>query len=277
MEKVNLEILVSTMNRTDLSFLEPMFPGRKLVGFHLLIINQTTKDKILKSEFPNIRVINSFERGLSKSRNLALKNSIGEVALLADDDMVYLPEFDRLIASAFDRHPAAALIGFQLLGKGGAPFKKYLDREREIGSLKNEPSLSSCEIAFKPAIFKQHEIFFNEYFGLGANFPSGEETLLMQEILTKKLLIFHCPVAIGTHAHASTGNLPENSNHIRGIAALKQLKYGRWAWLSLLRYVCLGVKNKKIRWFKSVWAYRMGLKAIRECKQIFENQQSPFR
>jgi hypothetical protein len=64
------------MNRNSLDFLIPMFPSRKFFEFNILIVNQTTENQLLNSEFPTVRIINSFEKGLSKSRNLALKNAI---------------------------------------------------------------------------------------------------------------------------------------------------------------------------------------------------------
>jgi glycosyltransferase involved in cell wall biosynthesis len=43
----------------------------------------------LVSDFPSVRVVNSFEKGLSKSRNLGLLNAHGKIVLLADDDEVF--------------------------------------------------------------------------------------------------------------------------------------------------------------------------------------------
>jgi len=84
-----VEIIVATMNRDSLDFLIPMFPFASLADFSILIINQTHANAILTSDFSNIKVINSFEKGLSKSRNLGLKNAQGEILILADDDEVF--------------------------------------------------------------------------------------------------------------------------------------------------------------------------------------------
>ena len=86
-----LEILISTMHKESLTFLEQMFPEGKYQAYTILIVNQTTNEKQLQSHFPNIRVINSLETGLPQSRNLALKNAIGDICLIADDDVKYKP------------------------------------------------------------------------------------------------------------------------------------------------------------------------------------------
>ena len=88
-----LEILMSTMNKTSLSFLEPIFPNHNLEDLNILVVNQTQVGKELNSDLENIRVFNSYEKGLSKSRNLAIQNALGEICLIADDDTEYLPDF----------------------------------------------------------------------------------------------------------------------------------------------------------------------------------------
>ena len=57
-----LEILIATMNKTSLDFLSSMFSSQDYSNFTILIVNQTTKDKLLVSDHANIRVINSFEK-----------------------------------------------------------------------------------------------------------------------------------------------------------------------------------------------------------------------
>ena len=101
------EILIATMNRTSLDFLSTMFINVNLHNYNVLIINQTSKDQLLQSETKKIRVINSFEKGLSKSRNLAIKNSIKDICLVADDDVVFKKGFDMHILDAHQEnsHP----------------------------------------------------------------------------------------------------------------------------------------------------------------------------
>ena len=63
------------MNRSNFEFLQSMFLFSGFYNFNILIVNQTTKDTILKSDLDTIKVINVFEKGLSKNRNLALQNA----------------------------------------------------------------------------------------------------------------------------------------------------------------------------------------------------------
>jgi len=106
--KPTLEIMVSTMNRSDLSFLEAMFPDMDLSSYSILIINQTKLNQDLVSTTEGIRVINSREFGLSKSRNLAIENAIGDILVVADDDIEYLPDFDKTILRAYKTYNQAS-------------------------------------------------------------------------------------------------------------------------------------------------------------------------
>ena len=114
------------MNRNTLDFLIPMFPFCHFSDLSILIVNQTEEKKLLVSDFPSIRVINSFEKGLSKSRNLALKNAIGKIVLIADDDVVYKKDFDTKIVQAHNRYNNKAAISFCIEKPNGLLYKKYL-------------------------------------------------------------------------------------------------------------------------------------------------------
>ncbi|HET8838719.1 MAG TPA: glycosyltransferase [Flavobacteriaceae bacterium] len=271
MKKVSLEILISTMNRTDLRFLKPMFPNRELSEFNFLIINQTQPDRILETNFPNIRVINSFEYGLSKSRNLALKNSIADVALIADDDVVYSPKFDKIILKAFQKYQAASLITFQMKCPNNQHQKKYIHQERKLTTLLRQPKPSSIEMAFRPDDLRKNDLYFNENFGLGAEFPSGEESLLMLEMLRKNLEIYHIPSIIVEHAGESTGSQKGSEKSIWALSGLKYLEYGNRSKLWLLKFVFSLVQKKIISLSKAIWAYKIGTKAITRSKEIFKN------
>ena len=103
LKREDFEILIATKNKSSLAFLEVMFPFEHFYNFNVLIINQS-RDNVLVSDFEKVRVINVDEKGLSKSRNLAIKNASKEICLIADDDVVYLPNFHKEIIKAFNQN-----------------------------------------------------------------------------------------------------------------------------------------------------------------------------
>ena len=75
-----------------------------------LIINQCSYDSVKKKDA--IRIINTTERGLSKSRNMAIENSIGDICIIADDDLVYSEHMVTTVEKAYDKYKDASIIVF---------------------------------------------------------------------------------------------------------------------------------------------------------------------
>ena len=73
---MNLEVLLSCMYQEDMGI-----AVRARVQSDLLIINQCNKNGIdeVTDGVHHIRMISSTERGLSKSRNMALENACGDI------------------------------------------------------------------------------------------------------------------------------------------------------------------------------------------------------
>ena len=122
---LQVEILLSTMLREDLSFLDEIFKYNDINDFHVLIINQTTEDKILKSDNPKIKVINSLEFGVPKSRNLAITNASKDICLMADDDIVYKSNLYMTITEAYKNSPKVSMISFEAVDEQEKPYAIY--------------------------------------------------------------------------------------------------------------------------------------------------------
>ena len=94
-KKHNLEILISTTKKNNLDFIENIFFENSQHNFPIIIVNQA--GKIKNSNNKNIKIINTETKGLSKSRNMAIKNSSKKFCLLADDDIIYKNGFYKTI------------------------------------------------------------------------------------------------------------------------------------------------------------------------------------
>ena len=156
-----LEILISTMNRTSLDFLETMFPFETIEELNILVINQTIQGSELKSKFANLRVINSYEKGLSKSRNLAIDNAIGDICLIADDDIVYVKGFQEVIKTAFEKYKNTSLIKFKIETFKGNVYKTYPKKSQWLNTYSDINPISSIEIAFIRYDITSNKIRFN--------------------------------------------------------------------------------------------------------------------
>jgi len=263
-----LEILISTMNRKDISFLDPIFVNNDINNFEILIINQTDSKSILKSRAKNIRVINSFEFGLSKSRNLAIKNAVGDICLIADDDVEYVKGFDKVIKEAFLEMSNASIIKFKIDTFCGENYKVYPENSKKLVKKKDLFGVSSIEMAFKRLDILKNDVLFNTFFGLGSDFPSGEEYLFLKEVLSKGLIINFKNKAIVKHSlEHSVSNLGSNK-YIKTLAAIYYIDYKNLSYLFLLKLILFLLRKKMIKLNEAQEKFKVGLKAIDAYKKI---------
>ena len=271
-ERPSIEILISTMNRTDLLFLKTLFPRHEFKKMNLLIINQTKEKMLLHSDISNIRVINSSEFGLSKSRNLAIENAVGDILVIADDDIEYLPGFENIILKAYERHSKVSLIHFQFLNEVNSLAKIYPIKEGSINSSKYY--LSSIEMTFRRKQLIDSGIRFDERFGLGARFVSNEEQIIKQQLLNRKLEVIYIPQPICIHSGLTSANISAHRKNTEAMAAYKYLIYGFGTYLWLVKYVLFLYRNKFIKGSEITKFYQFGSKAIGYMKNTANDNSS---
>lgn len=201
----DIEILISTQNQGNFSFLEELFSNVSNLNFSILIVNQTTENKILVSDNEHIKVVNSFEKGLSKSRNLAIRSSSKKLLLFTDDDVVFEPDFSTKICEAFNKYPNNDGFRFQFYKAKNQFHKKYPKTFKSKLSIFEILNTSSIELVLKKKIVEKN-IFFDENFGLGTPFCMGEEGIFLHDLIKNNLKIGFVPEAIVSHAQPSTTN-----------------------------------------------------------------------
>lgn len=242
----DLEILVSTMNRTTLDFLAAMFPFRHFSSFSIVVINQTTPDKILESPYPSVRIINSFEKGLSKSRNLALQNARGKIIMLTDDDVAYVEGFDSIVLKKFNENKEAAAIQFCVTDIHGQRFKKYPEHPRDIGTAKILSTMS-IELVYNRNVILGSKIKFDEHFGLGAIFPLGEEHIFLTDLKNDGYpILFHNEVIVRHTPERNSDNITIKKK-FETIGAIYARMFPKtfYFWLAMLYFFYL--KRNKIK------------------------------
>lgn len=235
----DLEILVATMNREDLSFLETMFQQPiATIKTPVLVVNQS-KTNTLKSEWQHIRVINAAVYGLSKSRNLAIENSSRKLCWLMDDDCVILPGAANKIVAAHNKYEDAVLT-FKTQTTSGHDFYSY----KKVYDSCNKKSITkvlSPEITFKRDHINKVNLRFDTRFGLGAQFQDSENYVFLGDALKSQLSLGFVPNTVVQH-DSKTSSDDVASNRViyaRGAiagrrniitAAFYQFKYIYFLW-----------------------------------------------
>lgn len=241
---MKIEILLSAMHQSDHSIVE-----RIGLQSDAVVVNQCNCNSIEYFEYNGHRItwINSNERGLSRSRNMALTNSSADICLLVDDDEMLLPNYTNVITSAFQRHHDAAVIGFQVQGIE-AHFKTYSGSEGTAGYIRSM-KMASVEIALRRSALIDNNIAFNEKIGAGTKYLMGEENTLLFNCLSKGLKIYYVPQLIGRiHIGDSTWFTGYNDNYFHSIGAVFTAMSQKWSLLLIAQFALrkYGLYKKEI-------------------------------
>ena len=211
---MTLEVLISTMHQGDYSLLK-----RMKIASDAVVVNQCNKDSREVFSYFGHRIIwiNTTERGLSRSRNMAIKNASADICMLADDDLEYRPEYTQIVLSSFSDNNSD-IIGFQVEGIE-KKFKNYARKEYAV-LYRKSMKMASVEIAFRRNSFINNNIHFDEMIGAGTEFLMGEENALLFQCLRKKLKIYYIPKVIADlHIGESTWFTERNEQYFIGKGA----------------------------------------------------------
>lgn len=160
--------------------------------------------------------------GLSKSRNLAIQHCTADILVITDSDVVHLDQAKSLIIKEF-QESNADIITFQIQTPEGSLFKQYAPK-RARHNTRSLFRVNSIEIAFRLSSITKANILFDQRFGLGSEFPTGEEIIFLFDAMNAGLELRYSPTPISIHPKESSGsNLYGNAN----LAKAKGAMFGR--------------------------------------------------
>lgn len=173
------------------------------------VIHQLTNGLSYQSfyqDYPMVIFIPLQGKGLSRSRNLALQCAHAEWVYLCDDDVLLPNDFCHIIENQDDTFPDTDVFCFQLQTTEGQAFKQYKQTAEKINKAA-AGSVSSAEIVIRRKAVQNGHIRFDERFGLGAEFISGEEYLMLCRAIERGCTVRYIPLPIAIHPPVSTGRI----------------------------------------------------------------------
>lgn len=189
---MKLEVLVATMNQENHELIKKMN-----ISTDAVIANQCNNNDIKEFSFrgKDIKYINTKTKGVGINRNIGLLASTGDILLFADDDILYEDDYEHTILKEFEKNPKADIIIFNLYDSQN---NRYQIKERHKVGYFNYMRYGTVRIAAKKNSLIKHNITFNQNFGGGSKYGSGEDTLFLTDCLKAKLNIYAVPKYIGT-------------------------------------------------------------------------------
>ncbi len=193
---MKLEILMSCMHQDD----DTLVRLSKITG-DAVVINQCDREGYAEyqTQRGSVRMFSTTQRGLTKSRNLAIAKSRADVCLLCDDDEVFTEDYQEKILSAYSQLPQADVIIFKMVNRAPS-FPDQIMRLRFPKTMK----VSSWQISFRREALLRSGVAFDELLGAGTGNGAEEELKFLRDCEHAGLIIYYVPAEIAAVAQAES-------------------------------------------------------------------------
>ena len=181
---------MSCMHQTD----DALIRKSKITG-DAVAINQCDRDGF--HTYPTAegtaRVYSTKERGLTRSRNMAIEKSTADVCLLCDDDEVFVADYESRILETYKMLPQADVVIFKMLGRAPS-FPDKIMRLRFPKTMK----VSSWQISLRRESLIRAGVRFDELLGAGTGNGAEEELKFLLDCQKAGLQIYYAPTEIAS-------------------------------------------------------------------------------
>lgn len=204
---MNLEVLISCMNQQDMKIAE-----QTGIQTDALIINQCPQLEHSDNASPdrntfaaqnssrgNIRMLSTNARGLSKSRNLAIRHAVGDVCLICDDDEQLDSSYEKIILNVYEALPEADIICFRIANQPSR-LKQKEQRLTKWTAMR----IASWQITFRRESILKSGVRFDEDMGAGTGNGGGEEVKFLRDCIGAGLKAYYVPSSIGVVAQTES-------------------------------------------------------------------------
>ncbi len=224
MSLLRIQVLLSCMHQKDATIVQ----RANLQQVPAVVINQcnVAQEKIT---YPTTHLtwIDTPTRGLSVSRNLAIRNATADVCVIADDDEVFEKNLVQIIQQGYTLCPQADVLIFSNPAR-----QKNISKVPRKLSKYDLLKVASRQITFKLSKI-QDKISFDTCLGAGTGNGGGEENKFLLDCYKAGLHIYFVPFTLSAHIKLpSTWFFGYDANYFynRG----KSMRYILGFWLSSL-------------------------------------------
>lgn len=201
---MRISLLCPTLGERDfeLTRLVTSLNEQVYTDFELIVVSQENHDRVserLRAAQFTVWHLRSSTRGISTARNLGMPRVTGDILLLSDDDCWYHPSSLALVCDHFAKNEGRPVLCFKHVDlSNGTHYRKYPHRSRSNLTYRELLSVASIDICFDMRLCGRF-ITFDESFGVGARFGSGEECILLTELKKMGFSIGYIPELLSYH------------------------------------------------------------------------------
>ena len=187
-EMMKLEILMACMHQTDGSLI-----ARSGITGDAVVINQSDHDGYAEyaTDHGCAKMYITTQRGLTRSRNMAIDHSVADICMLCDDDEVFEADYEEKILGAYAQYPQADVIAFKIINWRSS----FEDKYRQI-RFPDTMKISSVQISFRRESLIRTGVRFDELLGSGSGNGAEEELKFLLDCQKKGLKIYYVPVEV---------------------------------------------------------------------------------
>lgn len=235
---------------------------RKSRCVEIIIVHQSTsyegynKDIYELKARKDVIYIQQKEKGVTKSRNLAISHASGDVVLFCDDDITYYDEYLSLINSAYSYYPNADFITFAY-SSDGARNEKFTDTTKKH-SLLSILRVGTIEVTCKLSVVKSFNISFPEDMGAGSKYFLCDEPVFLSKFIKRGLKGYYVPSVLCDHPENSSGSIFNSSDAFSSRLICFKRIFGSFS--GILLYLIFLFKNLKK--FDSFYSLKIALSKI---------------
>lgn len=254
---MTLQLLVAAMGKAPLELAQEM-----QIDSDAVIVSQGGHYAYEELDYKGhrIRYFAMAERGVGLSRNHSLLRASADICLFSDDDIIYEPGYAQLVLAAFEAHPRADVLLFNVQAMPGR--ETYHNDSFGRVHWYNCGRYPTYSCAVYTRRIHQKNITFSLLFGGGARYSNGEDSLFLRDCLRAGLKVYKVPVLIGhERARESTwfGGYNRKFFYDRGV--LYHYLYGCLARPMALRFLLAhrGAMCREIPWRDAYGIMRQGI------------------
>jgi len=255
---MTFQLLVAAMHKNPIELAEEMN-----LQSDAIIVSQGEEYAYSEESYEGhtIRYFAMAERGVGLSRNTSLLRANADIALFADEDIVYEDGYVQKILEEFEKHPKADVLLFNVKAMEGR--RTY--HNTSYGRIRwfNCGRYPTYSAAVRVKKVHKAGVTFSLLFGGGAPYSNGEDSLFFMNCLKKGLRIYKTPIAIGyERERESTWFKGFNRKFFFDRGVLYAHLYGPLAFLFGLRFVFTkrNVMCREIPWKQAFAILREGIK-----------------